>query len=454
MKWFNELKLETKLIWAFIVLAGLPAIAISGLAYLDAADAIHKFAYKELHVMRESKAQAIEFLFHELEGQAKTLSNNKMTLDAYKKFSDAYGKYESEFTSVSADKAKDSLDAFYHSEFKEAYASKNNGRDNQDILDAPKWLTKNQIMLQYSYVSNNSNPLKSKYLLNKAEDGTEWSKVHGEYHASFKDYIKEFGYHDLFLIDITTGNVVYSVSKQVDFAVSLTDSHYRDNQLGKIYQMALKASGPNEVIITDLAKYSPAYDEPTAFVASAIYEGTKKVGVLALQLPVEGINKIMTGDGKWKEGGFGDTGEVYLVGADKKMRSQARLMVEDKAAYIAGLKKLNYKPDSIEYIDAHNTTVLEKVVDTEGMNDALKTGYGDGAFKNPKGLMVLSSYKKLNLHGLDWYILAEMNDDEALAGVTAMAKEIGVALIIALLGIGFFAWFFSRSPWSKNAAYD
>ena len=44
-------------------------------------------------------------------------------------------------------------------------------------------------------------------------------------------------------------------------------------------------------------------------------------GVLALQLKPTEINSVMTGNREWKEDGLGDSGETYLAGRDKLMRS-------------------------------------------------------------------------------------------------------------------------------------
>ena len=56
------------------------------------------------------------------------------------------------------------------------------------------------------------------------------------------------------------------------------------------------------------------------FVAAPITENGKIIGVVALQLSIEAINKIMK-----QRDGMGETGEVYLVGQDKLMRSDSFL---------------------------------------------------------------------------------------------------------------------------------
>ena len=52
-------------------------------------------------------------------------------------------------------------------------------------------------------------------------------------------------------------------------------------------------------------------------------------GVLALQLSLDRINDVMTGNRGWEKDGLGTTGETYLAGTDKLMRSVSRELLTD-----------------------------------------------------------------------------------------------------------------------------
>jgi hypothetical protein len=45
--------------------------------------------------------------------------------------------------------------------------------------------------------------------MESAEDNSEYSRVHAEYHRSFRRIVEKFGYYDLYLIDDDSGNIVY-----------------------------------------------------------------------------------------------------------------------------------------------------------------------------------------------------------------------------------------------------
>ena len=61
-------------------------------------------------------------------------------------------------------------------------------------------------------------------------------------------------------------------------------------------------------------------DGRNGFIASPIYDGYRKVGVLIFQMPLAAITEIMG-----ERAGLGNTGETYMVGPDMLMRSDSYL---------------------------------------------------------------------------------------------------------------------------------
>ncbi len=87
------------------------------------------------------------------------------------------------------------------------------------------------------------------------------------------------------------------------------------------------------VQIVDFKPYTPSYEAPSAFLATPIFNGPHIVGILALQLQVDEIDKVMTGNQNWKADGLGRSGETFLVGSDLRMRSTSRFLLEDPEGY-------------------------------------------------------------------------------------------------------------------------
>ncbi|EDN71589.1 conserved hypothetical protein [Beggiatoa sp. SS] len=135
------------------------------------------------------------------------------------------------------------------------------------------------------------------------------------------------------LVDSETGMIVYSINKAVDFATSLIEGPYANTPLGDVFQKA-NQSARNEVSLVDFSAYLPAYNNQRAFLGTPIFEGENKIGVLIFQLASDGINDIMTYKKAWPFEASGITGETYLVAADGTMRSESRLLVENKEDYL------------------------------------------------------------------------------------------------------------------------
>ncbi len=119
--------------------------------------------------------------------------------------------------------------------------------------------------------------------------------------------------------------IVYSVSKDVDFATSLVDGPYANTNFGKAFREAAALSAADAVVLKDYEPYKPSYEAPASFAASPILAKGETIGVAVMQMPIEPINEIMT-----DRSGLGETGETYLVGSDNLMRSDSYLDSENR----------------------------------------------------------------------------------------------------------------------------
>jgi len=72
--------------------------------------------------------------------------------------------------------------------------------------------------------------------------------------------------------------------------------------------------------LADFEPYAPSNDDPCAFIAEPVMHNGKTEMVIGLQLSMEAINNMMQ-----QREGMGETGETYLIGSDKRMRSDSFL---------------------------------------------------------------------------------------------------------------------------------
>jgi methyl-accepting chemotaxis protein len=109
----------------------------------------------------------------------------------------------------------------------------------------------------------------------------------------------------IFLVDPETGDVVYSVFKELDYATSLQDGPYADTNFGEAFRLAKAAGEKEAVVLVDYARYAPSYEAPASFIASQIFDGEKMVGIAMFQMPIDRLNAIMG-----ERAGLGETGET------------------------------------------------------------------------------------------------------------------------------------------------
>lgn len=132
----------------------------------------------------------------------------------------------------------------------------------------------------------------------------------------------------------------------------------------------------------------------------------------------------MTGNRNWQKDGLGLSGETYLVGADHAMRSVSRFLEEDPQSYLAALEAMNVSSEAIDDIRRYGTSILAQKLYTEATRNALERREGTMIVDDYRGIKVLSSFAPLNVKGLDWAVLSEVDLDEAFAPVNAFKRQI------------------------------
>jgi len=405
-----KMKLKSKLLAAFVIVGIIPFAVLAIVSTNKAGHALSKQAFDQLVSIRDIKKGQVERYLQTIKNQAITLSEDGMIVSAMTKLDYAFDAYsdENHWGPEKLRELRSKLAGYYTNEFGRKYSQENNGH-SPDVERILGRLDNAAVALQYSYIKANPNPLGSKDKLDKALDITPYSQVHGQVHPKIRDYLKKFGYYDIFLVQPETGRVVYTVFKELDFATSLVDGPYADTGLGEAFRLAQAASDPDFVAFTDFKPYYPSYEAPAGFVASPIFAGDQKVGILIFQFPLDTLNGIMK-----ERTGMGKTGETYLVGSDMLMRSDS-------------------------FLDSENHSVIASFrnpekgkVDTQASRAALKGDTGEKIVMDYNGNPVLSAFTPMTFDDLHWALLAEIDKAEAFAAVGQLHR---VAWIVGILGV-------------------
>ena len=134
------------------------------------------------------------------------------------------------------------------------------------------------------------------------------------------------------------------------------------------------------------------------------------LGILLVGIEMTGLNEIIT-----DRTGLGETGEIYLINRDSYMISPSRF-VQD--------------------------TFLKLKVDTQNARDCLRPedaphhvrGPDTGVFPDYRGVSVLGSHAEIKEMG--WGLLAEIDEQEALAPLAKLRLQFGGLMVV----IGLAAW--------------
>lgn len=390
----------------------------------------------QLTASRDLVRSQVEKYFSHIENQIVSLANNVATKEAIVSFDKAFFSYSSELPPLLSDH-RTSVENYYQQDFSQQYQRVNSNQiDLSTMLSGLSPLT---YLLQYEFISNNPNPLGSKDQLYSIDTPTLYNTAHREFHDTFRHFLQSFGYYDIFLVEPNQGHIVYSVFKELDFATSLKNGPYSNAGIGAAYKKALTLA-KGEVALTDFAPYLPSYNAPASFMSTPIYEGQNLLGVLIFQMPIDALNRVMTQDSQWKSRGFGDSGEVYLVGDDNTLRNESRFWVEDPVNYLSTLKEKGIH--AAKEIELKGTSISLQPVDTDGVREAMTGIDGFDSFQDYRGVPVLSAYGPVKVADKTWAILSEIDVAEALAPTKELSNNIiylgsiVTVLMMILGGIG------------------
>ncbi|NJK40255.1 MAG: HAMP domain-containing protein [Acaryochloridaceae cyanobacterium SU_2_1] len=437
MRLFTKLSIQSKLTLMLLGVSISSILVIAYIGYNSGKTNLTRSIFNQLTSLRAAKSYEVQNFFDKLNRQARFMSINPATTEAMVALKKGYENLNSKGISPERQGA---IRTYYQQEFIPQLTANSEG-DPQAKTFQP--IGNSESYLQYHYTITSSD-FEKKAKVNDPGDGSLYSKAHRQFHPVFRQLTQEFQYEDFFLIDAATGKVVYTVYKGVDFGTDLNSGPYAKSVLAQAYQQVLQNNEPKFVTLTDFAPYRPSYDQPTAIIASPIFQEGKLIGIMALQINPQEIDRVMTNQNRWQETGLGKSGETYLVGSDHLLRSNSRFLLQDPEAYFKNLQQQGASPTKIKRMQRQQNSILEQEVKTEATEQAALGNSGIARIEDYRGVPVLSSYARLKIENLDWSILAQINTDEAFEPIFQFQKRVLISTALLILVITVLALFLSR----------
>ena len=431
--------LAAKLFAILLLLGGVAVLITSVLGYIRARDALEETIYNQLTAARQSKARQVESYFRTISGELRLLASTKMVVDATREFRSTFSELEQKQI---PDELRWQLEEWYGQNFL-PIVRRLLGKDVPlaDYLPIGPAAT----YLQYYYIVANPQPSSRRKLVDDAGDGSAYSAVNAVYHPLLRTAASTLGLFDFMIADPKSGRLVYAMDKEADFATSLKKGPYRHSNLAAAFGRAAGTPDPSLTCLEDFAPYLPSDGQPIAFMATPVIEQGAVSGVLIAQLSIEEIDRVVTGDRQWREEGFGDTGEAYIIGPDYLVRSGPRLFFEDRDRYLAELKEAGVPPDEIDAIRRYGSPVLHQRIDTQATRAALAGIEGAGQVIGNRGKPTLASWGPLWISGVKWALVAKIETSEAFAPIYRLQRDLVIVGAVALLVVIVTGAWLSRS---------
>lgn len=436
-----SLSIKSLILLMLLVVSVGSNVVVGIIGYLNGTDSLRDAAYDRLTEVRDSRSREVAGLFDSVESSLLLASHDSAVVDAEQAFAASVAELATASIASDAVTAADpatqpaaqpgvltpeqdaAVTAYFSDDFGPRLEEATGEPADADTFSPSSPAAR---YLIYHYLIAPDEP-----------DDSGWGGADSRYGDYLERMASLLRFDDLLLID-ASGQVVYSVSKGVDLGADLVEGPYSLTSLGTAFDTAMSTNqGLDTVVFSDFKRYSPALGRPVAWAVVPLAGEDQVVGAIAVQLPVDRINEVMTGGGEWTAGGLGASGEAYLVGSDFTMRSVSRDLQEDPQAYADAAINAGLSPEDADEAVASGQTLLLQQVNTEAARLGLSGKTGTVTSPSYLGSQTIAAYAPFRSHNLQWAIVAEIDAGEALAPVDEFTKRLALssAIIVAIVSL-------------------
>ncbi|MFN3007182.1 adenylate/guanylate cyclase domain-containing protein [Mycolicibacterium wolinskyi] len=422
----SRISIQSKLLAMLLITSVLSAAVVGFIGYQSGRSSLRDSVFDRLTEVRSAQARQLESEFQFLRNSLIIYTRGTTATEAAEAFTAGFDQLGNATISPAQQK---SITDWYENQFVKPEDIQNG---NETDVAAVLPTSNAQKYLQANYMTPFTD-WDEAIKFDDAGDGSAWSAANARFNDFFREIVTRFNFEDALLLD-TRGNVVYSAYKGPDLGTNVYTGPYKGGNLTEGYKEALESNAVDYVAITDFGPYQPA-DTPTAWLMSPIGTGGNIKGVLALQFPITGINRLMTMDQKWEEAGMGKTGETYLVGPDGLMRSDSRLFLENRDQFKQEVIDAGTPPDVAEESIRQGGTTLVQPVNDEASKMAQRGQSGSIIEADYLGKETLQAYAPVDLLGLDWGVVAKIDTAEAFAPVTKFTRTLVLSTVAMIFAV-------------------
>ncbi len=430
------MNIRQKLLLGAAALTAIPVVLTAAFLWAGASglasETVNAQTQSELVSIREARRQALVDEFNGRVSDVSALAAQRSTLEAFKAMRSGYVTAARDVPRFDAAAASAAMNEFVQQQFRPEY-QRRNADAMPDLSRGIGARDANSAALQSVFITSNPNPLGQKDKLVSPAQDFAYGKAHATFHPGLERTQKLQGFYDLFIVDVQTDNVVYTVFKELDFATNLSNGVVANSKLAEAYQKVKSASKRDTTYLSDFAPYLASYNDQAAFIGVPLFDGDQQVAVLLAQYPIDKISDAMSSGRAWKKVGLGETGDVFVVGQDKKMRSNARYLLENKDEF-SKLVADKASANEIQAMLKKESSIGLVTIDSDATRPALVGQEGFVDFVDYRGIRSFGAYAPVTVQGLTWGIVAKKDYAEATQSLLALNRA--SLLRAALVGLG------------------
>jgi signal transduction histidine kinase/HAMP domain-containing protein len=449
------LSIRDKLLLFTLALLSIAILGLSSAAFFLSSGALRRARLDGFRSLRESFSEVISrFLADHRRGIA-TQAESQTFRYAASELSAGYQELidDLEDAGLPVDDAliadlRDQLRVAYQKYFAPMSALDTSKRAVAQIAD----LSREGVIVQYAYIFGSSNGSGAG---GANDDGTEsrgsklraafskttYARAVERYQPSIEAVVGRNRYNDLLFID-NRGDVVYSFGKSWDLGTNVMTGWLSNTNLKKVFvgawygpSGASASADGDRVMVTDMEDYPAKNNRPVMFLGCAISDRLgEQQGVLVHEIDSRQITSIITFDEHWTQVGLGRSGEAYIVGPDRRLRTESRFLGALPNSLTIPSYNENGSPDgrtSILAFPLHNQAVDRLFSEKAGNRK------GEVTFVDERGRESLGVFGMLPLTDLDWGLVIRIDTDEAFKPAQDLARLVAVGgLVILVFAIG------------------
>ena len=226
-----NLSIKSKLLVMLLAVSLFSIAVVASLNYYTCYKSLQDAVFSHLTSVRATRADQIEQFIERLRTETRVIGGSAMSTDAARAFIDAYSKLEDVTVEPEMDAG---LRQFYQQTFMPALGK---AMDTEPEINTLIPETPAARYLQYHYIAKNPFPLGDMGSMLRADDASEYSRDPRE--ATTRRCVgscRTSASSTSTSIDIETGAIVYTESKEPDFATNLTDGPHAHSNLADLFR--------------------------------------------------------------------------------------------------------------------------------------------------------------------------------------------------------------------------